>query len=114
MQNNPMVMRNQMEMAKLQDKGQEREMKKQIHQAELQIDVAKLKVDQMKILSDVAIAKDNSVTQRIKADAERFAKQVELALKKKDMYHRHFKESIETHHKVHHDARVLEHGARRQ
>jgi uncharacterized protein YeaO (DUF488 family) len=99
-QNNPMAMRNQIEMAKLQQKQQEVMAKGQLQQGQLQIDLEKLKQAQMKVLSDVHMSRESNITQRIKAETERFAKQIDLALKKKDMLHRHFKEGIETHHKV--------------
>jgi uncharacterized protein YeaO (DUF488 family) len=114
MQNNPMVMKNQIEMAKVQQRGQEMQMKQQQSKVQFQIDLEQLKQDQMKILSDMAIAKDGSLTQRIKAESERFSKQVELALKKKDMHHRHFKEAIETHHNIHSANREEMQGANRQ
>lgn len=101
MQNNPQVIKNQIEMQKLQQKSQESQMKGAISQGQMQVDLEKLKHDQLKVLADISIAKDNSMTQRIKAEAERYSKQVELALKSKDMHHRHFREAIETHHKVH-------------
>jgi len=101
MQNNPAVIRNQIEMAKLQQKGQENQQKAIVSQGQLHIDLEKLKQDQLKVLSDMAIARDNSMTQRIKAEAERYSRQVDLALKRKDMHHKHFKEAIETHHNVH-------------
>lgn len=100
MQNNPMVMKNNIEVAKLQQKGQEIQNKNQIDQARLNIDLQQLQQDQMKILADMQMAKDENVTQRIKAETERFSKQVDLAIKKKDMLHRHFREAIETRHKV--------------
>lgn len=112
-QNNPIAMRNQIEMAKLQQKQQETAQKGQINQQQLGIDMQKLKQDQMKILSDMSIARDNSITQRIKAEAERFSKQVDLAMKKKDMAHRHFREAIETHHNVHIENRKNEHEVRK-
>jgi uncharacterized protein YeaO (DUF488 family) len=112
MQNNPMVIKNQIEMAKLQQKGQETQMKGAMQQSQLQIDMQKLKQDQMKVLADISIAKENSMTQRIKADAERFSKQIDLALKKADMHHRHFKEGIETHHMVHSAGKNDSEGAR--
>jgi hypothetical protein len=105
MQNNPQVIKNQIEMAKLQQKAQETQAKGQISQGQLAVDMQRLKHDQMKVLSDIAISRDNNMTQRIKAETERFAKQIELALKKKDMHHKHFKEAIETHHKVHYENR---------
>ncbi len=94
MQNNPAIMKTQVEREKLQ---QER----YIHEKQFQVDVEKLKVEQQKIMKDLHVAKDNNLTQRIKAETERFAKQVDLAIKKRDMHHRHFKESIELHHMVH-------------
>jgi hypothetical protein len=109
MQNNPQIMRNNIEMAKLQQKGQETQGRQQMQQAQMQLDAEKLRQAQMKILSDTAIAKDHALTQRIKAEAERFAKQVDLALRKKDMHHRHFKESIEVHHNIHHANRKIDH-----
>jgi len=112
MQNNPMVMRNKVEMAKVQQKGQQMEMEAQKQQTQFQIDVAKLKQDQMKLLTDAAIAQDHGMTQRIKAEAERFSKQVDLAMKRKDMNHRHFKEALEVHHKVHHENRTQTHAER--
>jgi hypothetical protein len=107
-QNNPMVIKNQIEMQNLQQKGQEMQGKHMMQQSQFQIDVARLKQDQMKLLTDAAIAQDNGFTQRIKAEAERFSKQVDLAMRKKDMAHRHFKDAIETHHKVHSDNRGMD------
>lgn len=93
MQNNPLVMRNNIEMAKLQQKQAE-------SQSSLMLDFEKLKQSQMKILSDMAMSRDSNITQRIKAETERFAKQVDMAMKKKDLVHRHFKEAIDLHHKT--------------
>ncbi len=100
MQNNPAVIKNQIEMQKLQQKAQENEMKAQIHQGQMHVDLEKLKQSQLKVLSDMHIAKESSITQRIKAEAERYSKQVDLAMKHRDMSHRHIKEAIETHHMV--------------
>lgn len=101
MQNNPLAMKNKLDMMKIQQKGQEIQQKGQLNQTQFQIDLEQLKQDQLRVLSDITIAKENSMTQRIKAEAERFSKQVDLALQKKDMTHRHFKEAIELHHNVH-------------
>lgn len=108
MENNPLVMKNKIEMAKVHQKGQEMQMKNQHSQTQFAIDVEQLKQDQLKLLTDAAIAKDSTLTQRIKAETERFSKQVDIALKKKDMTHRHFKEAIDVHHKVHHANRQLD------
>lgn len=111
-QNNPAVMRNQVEMAKVQQKGQQMQVDAQHQQTQFQLDVARLKQDQMKILADVSIAQDQGLTQRIKAEAERFSKQVDLAMRKKDMAHNHFKDAIEIHHKVHSENRQIAQQAR--
>lgn len=100
MQNNPVVMKNKIDMAKLQQSQQETQMKGQMHQAQLSVDMEKLKQDQMKILSDMQIARENNLTQRIKAESERFSKQVDFAMKRRDMAHRHVKEAIEVNHMV--------------
>jgi len=107
MQNNPAVMRNQIEMAKVQQKGQEMQMDAQNQQTQFKIDFERLKQDQMKLAADLAIAKDDSLTQRVKAEAERFSKQVDLAMRQKDMAHNHFKDAIEVHHKVHSENRKM-------
>lgn len=97
---NPAIMKAQVDMAKLQQESQKNAQQFDIDQKRLQIDAEKLKQEHIKTLSDIIVAKDNNLTQRIKAETERFAKQVDLALKHKDMRHRHKKEAIEVHHKV--------------
>lgn len=104
---NPMAIKAQIDMAKLQQSAKKDAMQAQIDQGklaidreQLAIDHEKVKQDKIKVLSDIIIAKDNNLTQRIKAETERYAKQVDLALKHRDMRHRHKKEAIEVHHKV--------------
>lgn len=92
-QNNPLVMKNNIEMQKLQQKSS-------VDNMQFQLDVQELKNAQLKILSDLSIAKENGMTQRMKAEAEKFSKQVDLTLKKRDMAHRHLKEAIHLHHSV--------------
>lgn len=110
MQNNPMVIRNKIEMGKLQQKEQEANTKAMLSQQQMQLDAEKIKSEQMKTFSNIMLTRDTNVTQRIKAETERFSKQVDLAMKKKDMTHRHFKEAIDLHHKVH----LANHQARRE
>lgn len=93
MQNNPAVIRNQLQMAKLQQDAVK-------NQQQFQIDMAKLRQDQQKALTDALIAKNNNMTQIIKAETERFAKTIDLKMKQEDMRHRHAKESIEVHHHI--------------
>lgn len=104
MMNNPLAIKNQIEMAKLQQKGQENAMK-------LQFDIQRLQQDERKILSDLAISKDSNQTQRIKAQVEAFAKAIDLQIKKRDMKHRHLHETINLKHKLSQPLKV--HGDRR-
>lgn len=104
MQNNPAVMRNQIEMAKLQQKGQE-------NQAKFVIDMQQLKQDEMKVLADAEMARQSNAVQALKAQTERFAKQVDLAIKKTDMDHKHAKESIEVHHHINQPPKQTNNGA---
>jgi hypothetical protein len=93
-QNNPAMMKMQLDGAKLQQQQIKDNQK-------FQIDMAKLQTDERKILSDLKMSHDSNLVQALKANTERFAKQVDLELKGRDQHHRHMKEAIETHHKVH-------------
>lgn len=95
-QQNPAAMKAQIDGAKLQQQGQ-------MAQQKFQIDMAKLQADERKILADLHLGQQSANVQIVKAMTERFAKQVDLEIKHKDMGHRHLKEAIETHHKVHNE-----------
>ena len=88
-------------MMKLQLEGQKLQQKTQSDQQKLQLDMAKLQADQQKVMADIHLGQESSQVQLVKAMTERFAKQVDLEIKRQDMHHRHNKEAIETHHKVH-------------
>jgi len=93
MQNNPAMIKAQNDKAKIQlDTAK--------FQSQSTLDMGKLQTAQQKILADVQLAKESNLVQVLKANTERFAKQVDYALKHKDMGHRHLREAIETHHKV--------------
>lgn len=92
MQNNPQIIKNNIEMQKLQQSAQK-------NQAEFAIDMQRLKNDQMKVLTDALIAKNNNEVQALKAQTERFAKEVDLRLKGRDQTHRHAKETLDLHHR---------------
>jgi len=106
-------MKNKIEMAKLEGNEKENQLKAKMHDDHMKLDIEKLKQDQLKLIVQVQDNKENHMTQRVKAETERFSKQVDLALKKKDMHHRHFREAIETHSNVHQASRDSE-GARKQ
>lgn len=94
-QQNPQAMKAQVEMAKIQQRGQN-------DQAKLQLDMAKLQQDQQKVMADLKLGQQSANVQIVKAMTERFGKEVDLELRRKDMGHRHVKEVLETHHRLHH------------
>jgi hypothetical protein len=93
LQNNPIMMRNQIDMAKLQHEKNKDEM-------QFKIDMAELEQKERKIIADLERTHDQNAVALVKAQTDRFAKQVDLELKGKDMHHRHIKEKIETRHKI--------------
>lgn len=93
MQNNPMVQKNQMMAQKMQLDAQKQ-------QAQFATDMQKLEMDEKKLIADVQMSHNANLVQVIKANTEKFSKQIDLQLKHKDQHHRHMKEAIETHHMV--------------
>jgi hypothetical protein len=93
LQNNPQVMKNQIAQQKMALDSQK-------NQQEFQKDMAKLQMDQTKIMADLQQSKESNLVQLVKASTERFAKQIDLQLKRQDMHHRHAKETVETHHMI--------------
>ncbi len=94
-QQNPAAMKAQVEMQKNQQKAQS-------DQAKFQLDMAKLQQEERKLVADLHLGKESSHVQMVKAQTERYAKHVDLEIKKYDMKHRHIKEVLETHHKLTH------------
>lgn len=93
MQNNPVMIRNQLEAQKVQNEAIK-------GQRQFQVDMAQLELDEKKIMADIQTAHDFNAVSLVKAQTERFAKEVDLEMSKHDMTHRHLKEAIETHHKI--------------
>lgn len=91
-QNNPAMLKVQLEAKKLQ-------MDNIKNQREFAVDMKELELKEHKILADIKMSEDEDSVALVKAQTERFGKQVDLQLKHLDMGHRHVKESIETHHK---------------
>jgi len=91
----PAMMKAQIEAAKL-------EHEKQKDAQDFEIKKEKLAMEDRKLKADLILGKQSANVQIIKAMTERYAKDVDLKLKGKDMHHRHIKEAIETHHKVTH------------
>jgi hypothetical protein len=92
-QENPAAMKAQIDMAKLQQQ-------QQTSQAKMAVDMAKLQAAQEKVMADLHLGQQSANVQLVKAQTERFAKSVDLELKKHDQGHRHLREAIETHHKT--------------
>lgn len=92
MQNNPLMMKNQIDMMKI-------EQEKEKVQLQHQIEMMKLKGKEDEAVARMQVAREDQEVQLIKADTERYAKAADLAMKHKDMHHRHAKEIIEVHHK---------------
>lgn len=82
MQNNPTVIRNQIEIAKLQQQGQK-------DSKQFMIDMAKLETEEKKVMADIQISQSENEVQALKANTERFAKEADLKMKNIDMAHRH-------------------------
>ena len=97
-QQNPAMIKAQVDMQKVQQQAAKQQM-------DFQIDMARLQQDQQKIMADLHLGKQSANVQIVKAMTERFAKQVDLQLKGHDMRHKHAKERFEVHHKVkqHHE-----------
>jgi len=68
----------------------------------MQLEMAKLAQEEKKLEVNLKLGEQSSTVQLVKAQTERFAKQVDLKIKGHDMRHRHVKEALEFHHKVKH------------
>jgi hypothetical protein len=95
-QQNPAAIKAQIDMAKLQQQSQKNQM-------DFKLDTAKLQQEHQKIMADLHLGKESANVQLIKALTEKFAKEVDLEIKGRDMHHRHAKERVETHHKIRKD-----------
>lgn len=81
-QKNPALIKAQVDMQKMKQEGVR-------DQAQLQLDMAKLRQDEAKIIADLHMEKEKSAVQMVKAETERFSKEVDLALQTHDQHHRH-------------------------
>lgn len=90
---NPAVIKSQIDMKKLQQQEAK-------HQQDFAIDMARLQQDQQKVIADMRLGQQSANVQIVKAMTERFAKQIDLEIKRHDMHHKHAKERFEAHHKL--------------
>jgi len=93
MMNNPAMLKMQNDKARL-------ELDAKKHEAQTQLDIAKLQQDQIKVMADLKSQQNANMVQLVKANTERFSKEVELQIAHKDQRHRHMREAIETHYKM--------------
>jgi hypothetical protein len=105
MQNNPLVQKNQIAAQKMQLDASKQ-------QQQFALDMQKLQQDERKLMADVQMSHNTNLIQALKANAEVFAKKVDLQLKGHDQGHRHMKEAIETHHMVNQPRKNETQGAR--
>jgi hypothetical protein len=92
-QQDPAMMRNQIESAKLQQKKVE-------DSQQFALERERLALEDRKLKADLFLGKQSANVQIIKAMTERYSKDVDLKLKGRDMHHRHIKETLETRHKL--------------
>lgn len=81
-QQNPALLKTQVDMAKLKQQEQKN------HQ-QFAIDMAKLQQEDRKLHTDLHLGQQSADVQLVKAMTERFAKKVDLQLKQHDMHHKH-------------------------
>lgn len=91
MQNNPAVLKNKIDQQKLMLEAKK-------DQQDFVVEMEQIKIDEAKLVADLLAVKGQNEVQILKADTERYAKQIDLEIKHTDMQHRHAKETIETHH----------------
>jgi len=88
MQNNPVVMKTQVEMAKL---AQQKESDARQHQ----IDMQKLELEEVKIHADLKMSHESNNVDLVRAQTERYGKQMDYKIKAMDQDHTHLKEALE-------------------
>ena len=94
MQNNPALIKAKTDQMKLQQAEKKNQM-------DFQINMQKFKQDENKLIASIMQSRDSNKVQLVKANAERFSKMVDLAIKAKDVHHKHLTDTIHTHHMVH-------------
>lgn len=94
-QQNPAVVKAQTDLQKMQLQAKQAEQK-------MELDREKIKQEERKLQVDLRLGEQSAMVQLVKAQTERFAKETDLKLQHHDMRHRHVKEALELHHKVHH------------
>jgi hypothetical protein len=89
-QNNPEMVKFEIEKEKVQQRERE-------SQRKFEIDNARLIHDQEKTMADLQLGKQSANTQLVKALTEQFAKRMDFAIKHEDMRHRHISDHLTRH-----------------
>ena len=94
-QNNPAMMKVQLDKQKLIQQGQDAQAKTQLHVQQLEIDKQNVINDRLRLMADLKQAESDNAVQMAKTNTERMSKTVDLMLKHTDQMHRHAKESMD-------------------
>ena len=114
MQNNPAILKAQADKGKLMIEGKKLQLEEEKLQLEKEkmagehmVDMLEIELKKEEMKGKLEIAENAAAVQLVKAQTERYAKNVDLEIKHddmrakhEDMRHKQFKEAIETHHKV--------------
>lgn len=92
-QNNPAIMKQQVDMQKIQQTAQK-------DQAQFEVDMQKIQLDKQKLVGEMAISQQQSAVQLVKAQTEKFAKEADIHIKHIDMAHRHRHDSQKLMHEI--------------
>lgn len=87
-------------MMKLQLEGQKLQQKTQSDQQKLQLDMAKLQADQQKVMADIHLGQESSQVQLVKAMTEKYKIHTDLEIKKLDLHHKHSHDNHKLAHEV--------------
>lgn len=89
MQNNPMVIKNQISMQKMQQDQAK-------HDKQFQLDIAKLQGQNEELQASLVKERERNAVQLYKADTERKVHHDNMLMKHKEMSHKHMKDAVET------------------
>lgn len=92
-QQNPAMMKQQTDMAKIQMDAQKNE-------AQFHVDMQKIKAEEMKVKAQVHMNETSASIGLVKAMTEQKVHAIDAHLKTADQHHRHIKETVELHHKL--------------
>ena len=92
-QNNPAMMKMQVEMQKLQ-------YEKERDKAQFEVDMKKIHAEEVKAEAQLELGKTSAEVQIFKAITERKVHEIDAQVKTRDQAHKHIKDAFEFHHKV--------------